>query len=127
MISNFPVNGLNRLDVHVEKLFKDYLGTNVSVLDVRIIGRNVNGGSTVLVSMRSLQDKLEVLKQKHKMRYLDWKMFITDDLTREERSIQRDIRLRIKEEKLKGHDWKEGYQKVKVQGDWIPWEKLKEE
>ncbi|KAI4465408.1 atp synthase mitochondrial f1 complex assembly factor 2/atp12 protein mitochondrial precursor [Holotrichia oblita] len=60
---------------------------------------------------------MEVMKNKSKLRNkLDNKVFINDDLTREERDIQRIIRQKAKEEKSKGKQVKIGYAKLVIEG-----------
>ena len=125
IVTNFPDVGVSRVDEKAQSLFRDVLQVGVKVLGAEVISRNVDGGNVVRVNLQSVRDKLEVMRNKHKMSRITRRMFINDDLTREERSLQKEIRVRVNEERQKGHNWREGYQKVNVNGTWIPWEKLK--
>lgn len=51
------------------------------------------------------------------------KIFINDDLTKEERDIQRKIRQTFNEEKAKGKNVKMGFLKVIVEGEIWKWNK----
>ena len=121
VISNVPDSDCS-VEETVKKLFHDVLKVNVQPIDVRFLARHGDGGNLVLVSMKNLREKLEVMRTKHKLRALQRKMFIMDDLTRAERETQRRIRERVKEENEKGSNWKIGYGKVCVGGQWVPWE-----
>ena len=123
VISNMPASCTNRVEDKVLSLFQDVLHVKVRPVEVQIIARHRDGGNMVLVRMRDLKDKLEVMRWKHKLRVLDREIFM-DDLTKEERKIQQQVRKRVKEEKEKGNDWKIGHGKVCVSGQWIPWESV---
>ncbi|PSN31766.1 hypothetical protein C0J52_26339, partial [Blattella germanica] len=55
----------------------------------------------ILVKMRDFEEKLEVLRNKNKLRGIE--CYIDNDMTKEERSIQAALRRRAKEEAEKGH------------------------
>ena len=121
VISNMP-DSTDGVEKMVQRLFQEVLKVKVKPIEAKVIARCRDGGNMVLVCMKDLREKLEVMRWKHKLSTLDRKMFVMDDLTREERSVQKEIRERVKEEKRKGNQWKVGYRKVCMEGQWVPWE-----
>ena len=47
--------------------------------------------------------------------------YIEDDMTKQEREIQAAIRKRAREERVKCHEVKVGYQKIQINGKWENW------
>ncbi|PSN42467.1 hypothetical protein C0J52_21061 [Blattella germanica] len=68
----------------------------------------------ILVKMRDFEEKLEVLRNKNKLRGIE--CYIDNDMTKEERSIQATLRRRAKEEKEKGYTVRVGYRKIQING-----------
>ncbi|PSN33771.1 hypothetical protein C0J52_23792 [Blattella germanica] len=66
--------------------------------------------------MRDFEEKLEVLRNKNKLRGIE--CYIDNDMTKEERSIQATLRRRAKEEAEKGHTVRVGYRKIQINGRW---------
>lgn len=105
----------------MEKLYKDKLEVDVTVTEVVHIVETKNG-DIVKVVMASRQDKIEIMKNKHKLRGKN--IFVDDDLTKEERSMQKEIRDRAKQEKNCGKQTKIGFGKLMIDGKWISWKEL---
>jgi hypothetical protein len=54
------------------------------------------------------------------------KVYIDDDLTKEERETQKKLRELAREERDRGKRVKIGYRKIQINGDWFRWDKRQE-
>lgn len=80
------------------------------------------GPKTIVVALGSEDEKLEVMHNKSKLRNRPGnKVFIEDDLTKEEREIQKLIRQKAKEERNKGKQVKIGFSKLVMDGQTWKW------
>lgn len=79
------------------------------------------GMGLVRVELNSLEDKIKIMKNKNKLKGQD--RYINDDLTRQEREIQNDLRKGAREEKEKGNEVKGSYQKLLI-NNWVNWKDL---
>lgn len=105
------------------ELFKQVLQTRVKAEKVEIIAHSRTGESIVEVKLTSLQDKLDVMKNKYKLReYQKRRIYISDDLPSGDRRIQREILAKVQEHRRNGKDSKAGFRKIYVNGVWTMWE-----
>lgn len=74
----------------------------------------------ILVKFRNFEDKQIVMKSRNLL--LEKKVYINNDLTPKERTIQRHILQRAKEEKARGHSTRIGYMKLKIDETWWEWD-----
>lgn len=82
------------------------------------------GTATCLAKMERKEDKINVLKNKNKLRQVAGRqIYIDNDLTKEEMRIQKEIRQIAREEKNKGRAVKVGYQKIIIEGKVWKWNK----
>ncbi|XP_069968699.1 arginine and glutamate-rich protein 1-like [Bactrocera oleae] len=77
----------------------------------------------VIVKLKKWETKEEIMKNKKVL--LNTKIFIENDLTREEREVQRRIAQEAKEIRKNNHSVKVGYRKMCVDGKWLSWQQLK--
>ena len=83
-------------------------------------------GGGYLIKLNNSIDKQTVMKNKYKLKNIvEQRVFISDDMSKEEREIQAKIRVKAKEEKDKGQQVKIGFQKVIVNNDIWKWNKAK--
>ena len=88
-----------------------------------LIGQDNLKRDLVRVTFKNFEDKLRVVKNKATLRGQD--IFIDDDLTKDERSIQAALRQRARTEREKGNDEvRVGYQKILLNDQWVPWVNL---
>lgn len=99
------------------------LGVEVDVKAVRKLGERI-----CLVELENVTSKVTVMKNKSKLRdYKAERVFINDDLTKNEREIQGRIRSMAQEERKKGKVVKIGFQKIYIDGKEWRWNKEKEQ
>lgn len=101
----------------------DFLKKNLGV-DGKIEHCRLNG-KVIIAKLGSEEDKREVMKNKNKLK--EGNIFIENDLTWEERKIQKKISRWGKEEKEKGKDIKIGLGKVRINGIWKFWTDIEKE
>lgn len=111
--------GANGGDYNVHKEIAEVFKTlqiRPAYEQARHIGVDWHGRDMILVKMRDFEEKLEVLRNKNKLRGIE--CYIDNDMTKEERSIQATLRRRAKEEAEKGHTVRVGYRKIQINGRW---------
>nr|CAI5866757.1 unnamed protein product [Callosobruchus analis] len=121
---NLVISGI-KIDTNDEKTLKgtveNFLLKELQVT-VNLKGAQKIGEKMCVIEMESITDKIEILKNKNKLRYLQEKIFIDSDLTKKEQSIQKAIRTAAKDEKGKGNQTKVGYKKMIVNGAYWKWD-----
>lgn len=80
------------------------------------------GDQTFVIETETMADKVEILKNKSKLRQRKERIYIDNDLTVKEREIQREIHEMAKEERNKGKRVKVGYKKLIVNGREWKWD-----
>ena len=119
--NNLTIRGVEREGIRgkegVERLFTEKLEVQCKIDWVKESGRE--GRRMVVARCSSWEEKLQVLKNKYKLKGTD--IFIEQDLTWEEREMQRKIVRMAVEERKKGRVVKVGYQKIGVDGEWFDW------
>ena len=104
------------------EMFSKVLKTQVKAEKVDIIAHSKTGESIVRAKLVSLQDKLEIMKSKCNLRNYSRRIFIDDDLLKEDRRIQREIQAKVQEQRRNGHYSKAGFRKIYMGGEWKVWE-----
>lgn len=110
------------LKVDMEKLMKEHMELEINLKDAKKLGPR-----TCLITMNSVEDKIKVMKNKSKLRTCQKRIYINDDMTKEERKVQEKVRIRAREEKAKGRRVKLGFQKVKIDDEQWIWSKEEKE
>lgn len=89
------------------------------------------GREMVVVKMANSEAKFKIMSEKKKLKERKEKIFIDDDLTQEERGIQRIIKERGRKEREEGRQVRIGYRKMQINGRKLRWnddtEQLEEE
>lgn len=86
------------------------------------IGKDYMERGMAKVELKSLRDKIEIMRNKSKLKDSD--IYIDDDMTKQEREIQAKLRRIAKEERDKGNTVKVGYQKLLINEQWVNWSAL---
>lgn len=84
------------------------------------------GYKTCLIKMENSKEKDKIMENKNKLKTRKREIYINNDMTKEERKIQQEIRKIAKIEKSKGKTVRVGYQKVTMDGVVWKWNKEKE-
>lgn len=121
---NLVIRGLhlqsNRVIDEVSSFLRRDLGVDVGVYDAFEAGKDKK---CIIATMNSWEDKKEVLINKRKLGQR--RIYIDNDLTRQERDIQRELVNIMKTEREKGNISKIGYQKIKINDRWISYTAIK--
>lgn len=103
-------NNPKEIKEQVENSIHKYLGIRPEIVEAKKINERI-----CVVEMKNLQGKNEIMENKNKLRKLkDVKMFINNDLTDEERRIQKHIRDEARKQKEMGKKVIVGYKKLTV-------------
>lgn len=120
--NNIVINGLigedKNMSQEVEELMRSKLEVELETKWIRIVGRQ--GNKIVIVGLRSWEDKLAIMRNKHKLRNSN--VFINDDLSKGDRERQGRIREAAREQIRQGRDVKVGYNRIRIDGVWKKWE-----
>lgn len=124
--NNMIIQGLT-IDTSDTKQLKEAMSNFIKKeldLDVKIEAAYKLGNKTCLVRMENREDKIKIMENKKKLRYnKQERIFINNDLTKEEMRIQKEIRRRAKEESNMGHKTNIGFQKIEIEGRKWKWNK----
>lgn len=88
------------------------------VAEVKVIRCEKVAENKILVELEDMEEKIKIMRGKKRlMEKTETKgVFIDDDLTREERGIQKALRERAREERQKGKKARVGYKKIVIDG-----------
>lgn len=106
----------------VEKFFVKELGIVIKIRSARGITDKM-----CKVELNNADDKIKIMQNKSKLKNLTKRVYINNDLTKEERIIESKIRIKAKEEKAKGNSTKIRHQKLIVNNVIWKWSKDKGE
>lgn len=128
--NNVVVQGLQietseprKLKETMENFIKEELDIEISIKSARKLGNR-----TCLVELSNDEEKLKVMQNKSKLKGIQTdKIFINDDMSKNEREVQAKIRNIAKMEKAKGKKVKIGYQKIEIDKQKWVWSKEKGE
>lgn len=109
-------NNQNILKEEVEDFMKSTLKINTEIKGARKLSKKV-----ILVEMKNTTDKEDVMKNKSKLKEVrNTKIYINDDMSKNEREIQGKIRQKAKEEATNGKNVKIGFQKLIInEEEWV--------
>lgn len=102
----------------VRKFIKEKIDIDLHILETKTI--KVGAAEHTVVKLGSLEQKIQVLKAKSKLKNEIEKIFIENDLTFQERKIQREIKNFAKQHT--GKEVKIGYQKVRIENTLYKWD-----
>lgn len=104
----------------VKQFLNDKLNVEAEISFVKLIktGQKEN----ILAKIETQQQKKEIMKAKAKLKNEKEMIFIENDLTFEERKVQRQIIIQAKQQKEEGKEIKIGYHKLKIGNAWHKWD-----
>ena len=73
----------------------------------------------IVVELQNREEKAKIWKNKYKLKGSN--IFMDDDLTKEERIRQSEIRRAARIERGKGHEVTVGYNRIQIDGKWLTW------
>lgn len=124
--NNIIVKGVkfNEIDLkqEVENFLKKELNLSTKIIEVELI-KPKTVETFVVAKVGSWQEKMEIMKGKHRLR--GTQKYIDDDLSREERKVQLELRNIAKREREKGNEAKVGYKKVFINKERWNWDEDK--
>lgn len=122
--NNVVINGVRedklKTKMEVEEFLREELDVNVTILQTFKAGREKN---VTVIKLASWEDKLQILKNKKKLGKK--RIFIDNDLSSEERDIQRKLIAIRNAEREKGKATRLGFLKICIDGNWLSWENLR--
>lgn len=118
--NNIIIKGANleNNNEEIENFLLNKLGVEIKVTNTYKVGRNEDRQHTV-ATINTWENKMNIMKNKNKL--IGTKIYIDNDLTREDMRIQKEILKRAKEEKEKNSNIKIGYRKLKIENEWYVW------
>ena len=100
-----------------EKFLEQHLEVKVRVKAAHKLGQR-----TCLVQLENLQDKEDIMRNKQKLKKLSGGVvYINNDVSVEERNMQKQIRERAREEKKRGKTVKVGFHRIEIEGEEWKW------
>ncbi|KAF5288040.1 hypothetical protein FQA39_LY15536 [Lamprigera yunnana] len=106
---------LQEMNEGMEQVEKERRTENIVVQGLEINKNKQNELNKEMEKQYNIQKKTDIMKHKVKLtRYKDNKDYINNDMTRQERDIEKQIRLRAEEEMKQGKKVKSGYQKLYI-------------
>lgn len=124
--NNIIIRGIRFDGEGKSRQVEDFIEKELNV-KVRIEWAAKLGGensTTTVAKVQSWEGKREVMKLKNRLG--DRKVYIDNDLTWEEREVQKSLRERARVERERGRRVKIGYRKICIEDKWINWENLEE-
>ena len=112
------------LKEYVEEICLNLTGEKNLVEGAFHITKNKQGLDIIKVEMKNFEAKIKVMKKKYLLARGGRKIYINDDLTKEEADVQKILRDMVKHEKEKGNKARIGYRKININDKWIRWEEL---
>lgn len=127
--NNVVIQGLNtklQNEKTVKEVVEEFIKKNLQP-EINIKSAKKLSDQVCLVEFNNRMDKEKIMKVKNKLKHLKSpRVFINDDMSREEREIQGKIRKKAKEEKADGKSVKIGFQKIIINGEEWVWNKNEE-
>lgn len=128
-MNNVVIHGLEIDSIETRDMKKIVCNFLKQSLNVDIKPKLVNkiGEKTCVIELEGEEDKMEIMKNKTKLKnYKQMKVFINEDLTKQEREKQKQIRQMARNEIEKGNVVKLGYSKLVINGQEWRWNRSTE-
>lgn len=110
----------HKLKEEVKEFIATQLGVNAEIKEAFTI-TNIKG-HMVNVKIETWDQKLNILKAKHKLHNTNERIYIDNDLTPRERKIQADMAQMAEKTRREGKTVRVGYQKIKINEEWFDWD-----
>ncbi|KAK9680525.1 hypothetical protein QE152_g39038 [Popillia japonica] len=116
IVKGIEIGNSTNIPETVRNVITKELKVEPNIVEAHRLGRR---STMILVKLNSFENKLTILKNKHKL--TNKSIYIDNDYTKQERYVQAQIRRRAKEEKLNGHRVKIYYRKILIDDKWYEW------
>lgn len=120
IVTGMPINTNERCDIKND--MKNFLRTNIGI-EVNIANAYKLGPTTCKLELEKSVEKMNVMKNKNKLKGSAERIYINHELTKQEIEIQKEIKRVAEEERRKGKRTKIGYQKLTVDQQTWKWDK----
>lgn len=108
---------IEKPELHFQKLISTITKEEINIEDIIIlVPKNKQGLRVTKIRLTNFNDKMKIMRNKGILK--GKKIYIDDDLTKNEGEIQKKLRTRAKEEKEKGKKVKVGYNKIFIDNKW---------
>lgn len=101
-------------------LTKRICGEELTIKNVRMFETR-NGIKKIVGQLDSMEQKMRIMKKKRELIAIDKRVFLDDDLTREEQNVQKKAREVCDSLRKEGRSTRAGYRKICVDGKWMGW------
>lgn len=118
VIKGLELGNTGRPEAEIEKFMQEKLQVKVNVRKTSTFGRR-GERQVVVAEIASFEEKIVIMKNKAKLGKT--KIFIDNDLTKEEQLIQANIRSVAKKERENGKRTQVGYRKLKINDTQFEW------
>jgi hypothetical protein len=125
--NNVIITGIGAKSGNIERGMEEWLEREIGVKVNVKEAFKINKDKMMLAKIESWEQKKNILLNKSKLKEKeDERMYIDDDLTKEEREIQKKLRELAREERNRGKRVKIGYRKIQINGEWFRWDEREE-
>lgn len=121
--NNIVITGLEEVGASVEKEVEEWMKKELRV-EIKVKkAYKINKGRMIVATLENWEQKRNLMENKKKLKERSGeKIYIDDDLTKNEREIQRQLREMAKEERKRGKRANVGYKKIWIEGKCMKWD-----
>jgi hypothetical protein len=125
--NNVIITGIGAISGNVERGVEEWLEREIGVKVNVKEAFKINKDKMMLAKIENWEQKKNIMLSKSKLKEKKGeRMYIDDDLTKEERGTQKKLRELAREERDRGKRVKIGYRKIQINRDWFRWNKRQE-
>ncbi|KAH0812101.1 hypothetical protein GEV33_010690 [Tenebrio molitor] len=125
--NNVIITGIGAISGNVERGVEEWLEREIGVKVNVKEAYKINKDKMMLAKIENWEQKKNIMLSKSKLKEKKGeRMYIDDDLTKEERGTQKKLRELAREERDRGKRVKIGYRKIQINRDWFRWNKRQE-
>lgn len=119
IVAGIPIDTADPQEV--KQCVESFIEQNLEI-KIQVKSAHKLGGKMCLIELADLKEKEEIMKNKHRLKNLrGQRVYINDDLTEGEREVQKQIRLRAREERGGGKKVKVGYNRLIIEDEEWRW------
>jgi hypothetical protein len=124
--NNVIITGIGAKSGNIERGMEEWLEREIGVKVNVKEAFKINKDKMMLAKIESWEQKKNILLNKSKLKKEDERMYIDDNLTKEERETQKKLRELAREERNRRKRVKIGYRKIQINGEWFRWDEREE-
>ena len=107
------------LKQEVQRLLKQKQVAEVNIESAFHLSQDEKGNSRIVATLRTFEEKMAVMKGKSGLAGTE--IYVGDDLTEQDRRMQKEVRDKAREERGKGKVVKTGFGRINIDGKWMKW------